>query len=369
MVETLFQAYSPLIFWVGLGIFSLRILPERVPRLLGRSLYWLGVPWQIFALARYTDLSGGVGQVPLITVSTLLFGIVLAWSVVVVMNRLAQAGEQARLQPEEVAAAVLPKAIAIGGNTSTEKIASAEKPASTPAPAALLNPWQRLRHTLSQWPTYNNPQQGSFILAGMLGNTGFVGLGLMPDLISAPNMRWAVFFSLTQNLIGTYTIGVLVASYFGGVTGKSRWWGLIQNVLLVPSLWAFCLGYFTKSWPAPEWLDAIGQGWYYWVIPASFLLMGMRLGQLDGWQSVQRAAGPVFLKLLILPLFVALGTTLLGLDGEPRLALVMMSGMPCAFAGLILAEEYELDRDLAASSIALSTIGLLFMIPIWLWVF
>jgi malate permease and related proteins len=368
MVETLFQAYSPLIFWVGLGIVSLRILPERVPRFLGRSLYWLGVPWQIFALARYTDLSGGVGQVPLITVSTLLFGIILAWSVVVVMNRLAQAGEQARSQsaaspPEAMVENVLPKA--------SENVAIASKPipAPDPAPAVALNPWQWLIQALSQWPTYNNPQQGSFILAGMLGNTGFVGLGLLPDLISAPNMRWAVFFSLTQNLIGTYTIGVLVASYFGGATGKSRWWGLIRNVLFVPSLWAFCLGYFTRAWPAPEWLDAIGQGWYYWVIPASFLLMGMRLGQLDGWQSVQRAAGPVVLKLLILPLFVALGTTFLGLSGEPRLALVMMSGMPCAFAGLILAEEYELDRDLAASSIALSTIGLLFMIPIWLWVF
>jgi malate permease and related proteins len=57
----------------------------------------------------------------------------------------------------------------------------------------------------------------------------------------------------------------------------------------------------------------------------------------------------------------------MGITGEPRLALVMMSGMPCAFAGLILAEEYDLDRDLAASTIALSTIGLLVMIPVWLW--
>jgi malate permease and related proteins len=72
------------------------------------------------------------------------------------------------------------------------------------------------------------------------------------------------------------------------------------------------------------------------------------------------------LKVLLLPAFVGLGTTLIGLTGEPRLALVMMAGMPCAFAGLILAEEYDLDHDLAASSIALSTVGLLVMIPIWL---
>jgi malate permease and related proteins len=354
MVETLFQAYSPLIFWVGLGILSLRWLPLQLPRFLARSLYWVGVPWQIFSLARYTDLSGGVDLVPVITLSTLLFGIVLAWSTAVGLNRFANQ------------TALLPLAVA---DTATTVLVPSAAPlmtagrSETNADATPQTLWQRCQRSL---PFYDRNEQGSFILAGMLGNTGFVGLGLLPDLISPENMRWAVFFSLTQNLIGTYTIGVLVASYFGGSTPQSRWWALVRNVLLVPSLWAFCLGYFTRSQPVPVWADHLAQGWYYWVIPASFLLMGMRLGQMQGWRSIQRAIPPVVLKLILLPLCVTVGVTLLGFRGEPRLALVMMSGMPCAFAGLILAEEYELDRDLAASTIALSTIGLLVMIPIWL---
>jgi malate permease and related proteins len=351
MVETLFQAYSPLIFWVGLGLLSLRVLPESVPRILGRSLYWLGVPWQIFALARYTDLNGDVGLVPLITVLTLTFGIVLAWSAVQILNQIAQRRSP---EPETPIAEVLAQAPSA---TVTTVATDAIEPAK--------NWWQKVFNI----PGYDRNQQGSFILAGMLGNTGFVGLGILPDLISPENMSWAVFFSLTQNLIGTYTIGVLIATHFGGAKPESRWWGLIRNVLLVPSLWAFGLGYSTRSWATPEWFDLIGKGWYYWVIPASFLLMGMRLGTMEGWKSVQRSMASVVLKLVVLPLFVALGTTLLGISGEPRLALVMMSGMPCAFAGLILAEEYDLDRDLAASSIALSTIGLLIMIPVWLVLF
>jgi len=43
--------------------------------------------------------------------------------------------------------------------------------------------------------------------------------------------------------------------------------------------------------------------------------------------------------------------------------------MPSAVASLILAEEYTLDRDSASSSIALSTIGLLSIIPLWLSLF
>ncbi len=364
MVETLFQAYSPLIFWVGLGILSLRWLPLQLPRFLARSLYWVGVPWQIFSLARYTDLSGGVDLVPVITLSTLLFGIVLAWSTAVALNRFAN-------PPLLVVPVPSPVVIPVADSAATvlvplDGLSPVVAPTAAPQPHPdRQTPWQRFQQIL---PFYDRNEQGSFILAGMLGNTGFVGLGLLPDLISPENMRWAVFFSLTQNLIGTYTIGVLVASYFGGATPQSRWWALVRNVLLVPSLWAFCLGYFTRSFTVPVWFDQVAQGWYYWVIPASFLLMGMRLGQMQGWRSIQRAIPPVVLKLILLPLCVTIGVTLLGFRGEPRLALVMMSGMPCAFAGLILAEEYELDRDLAASTIALSTIGLLVMIPIWLMV-
>jgi len=43
--------------------------------------------------------------------------------------------------------------------------------------------------------------------------------------------------------------------------------------------------------------------------------------------------------------------------------------MPTAFAGLILAEEYDLDRELIASSIVLTTAMLLVAIPLWLLIF
>ena len=43
--------------------------------------------------------------------------------------------------------------------------------------------------------------------------------------------------------------------------------------------------------------------------------------------------------------------------------------MPTAFAGLILAEEYDLDRELIAGSIVLTTAMLLLAIPLWLLIF
>jgi len=140
-------------------------------------------------------------------------------------------------------------------------------------------------------------------------------------------------------------------------------------VLTVPSLWAFAIGSLTRSVALPELAEQVLHASLWFVIPGAFLLMGMRLSQLHGWKSIQLALLPTLLKMVILPITVGLGTTLLGLSGDARLALVLMSGMPSAFAGLILAEEYELDRELIASSIALTTIALLFTIPLRLFFF
>jgi hypothetical protein len=43
-----------------------------------------------------------------------------------------------------------------------------------------------------------------------------------------------------------------------------------------------------------------------------------------------------------------------------------MSGTPTGLSVLILAEVYNLDRDLLISTIAFSFIGLIFMLPVWI---
>ena len=66
---------------------------------------------------------------------------------------------------------------------------------------------------------------------------------------------------------------------------------------------------------------------------------------------------------------MAIGLTILGIEGAPRLVLILQAGMPCAFSNLVLAEAYSLDRDLSVTCVALSSISLLLTLPIWLWQF
>jgi hypothetical protein len=325
MTDALFHAYAPLLLWTGLGIVLFRFLPDTLPRLLGRSLYWVGIPIEIFALARQTDFSEQVGLVPLLTIATLLGGLTLAWISLKILRWLSIS-------------------------------ASAEIEQKTAEEAGQ-----------SGWSDRN--RQGSFLLASMLGNTGFIGLAIAPIFVDRAGQSWLVFYSVTQNVVGTYGIGVLLASYFGRHIEQHRGWILLGDVLTVPSLWAFAVGSLTRSVPLPEMIDLGLQASIGIVIPIALLLMGMRLSQLQGWKSLRLAVVPAVLKTVVIPLMVGVGMLELGVAPGARLAMVLMAGMPTAFAGLILAEEYDLDRELIASSIVLTSLFLLLTVPLWLLVF
>lgn len=325
MIETLFHAYTPLMTWIGLGFLISRLIPDSFLKLMGQILYWVGVPLQLLVLTRHTNLSNGV-LIPWVAVGVLLLSIALSllawWVLQWFMNR--------KVQPE---------------------LGNLDMPINT------------------SFPNFNPPERsslGSFILATILGNTGFVGLTLTQVLTSPENNDWAVLFSVTNNVVGTYGIAVLIASYFGNRETKNHWWTQLWDLLTVPSLWTFFIGLNTQFVKLPEVVE-LGLDQAVWVVIAfALLLVGFRLGKIKGWKSLEIAAIASILKVFIIPVLVGLSATYLGVTGEERLVLVLMSGTPTGLSVLILAEVYELDRNLLASSIALTFVGLFLALPLWL---
>lgn len=357
MTDSLLHAYLPLFGWAGLGIILFRLLPEDVPRILGRSLYWVGVPLEILALARRTSFSTETRLIPLITIAALLSGSVLAWiSLKLVQTWATIPSANVAAEPEAVSSEPFPS----NTHPKADPVASLDKlngHINTDIPTdPVLAPL-----------TWNDrPRQGAFLISSIIGNTGFVGLAVVPAFISAPYVGWIVLYGVTQNLFGTYGLSVFIASSFGRSTPGNQWWLQLRDVLTVPSLWAFTIGAATQSIPLPPILESGLQASIWCVIPVALVLMGMRISQLKGWKSLKLAIVPACLKMVVLPGWMALLITLLGVSGDGRLALVLMSGMPTAFAGLILAEEYDLDRELMASGVILTSAMLVVTIPITL---
>ncbi|MFM7885605.1 MAG: AEC family transporter [Pseudanabaena sp.] len=297
----LINAYVPLVLWTGIGLLVSLFAPQNTSKFLGIALYWVGVPLQLFVLARHTQFSD-TPYIPYVAIATL----VLSWLL------------------------------------------------------ALIG-WQFAKQEPS-----NRSSLGSFILATMLGNTGFVGLTLTNSLASANYADWAVLYSITSNVVGNYGIAVFIASYFGKSEIKPPWWKLLLDIATVPSLWAFAIGWYTRPIGLPAAIES-GLDTGVWVTIAFALsLVGLRLGKIEKWESLKPAAIAAFLRVAIVPLAIGLVATACGLRNDPRLILTLMSGTPTGLSVLILAEVYNLDRDLLISTIAFSFIGLFLMLPIWI---
>jgi hypothetical protein len=314
MVDSLFQAYTPLLTWIGLGILLFRFIPASFSTRLGRALYWVGVPVQSFLFGRRTQLCSEIRLVPLIVVEASLLSIGLAL-------------------------------ISWWG-------------------------WQKFFRQNVEVPLLAQPsalersRKASFILAALLGNTGFIGMTLAEVLIDPLYVNWAVLYNVSNTI--TYSLAVLIASHFGHSGKQIPWWVPLRDVLTVPSQWAFLLGLVTQERELPLIVDSGLEVTMWLVFASALLLLGLRLGSIKGWSSMELALIPASLKVLVVPGLVGLSATALGLTGEPRLVLVLMSGVPTGLATLILAEVYDLDRELLTSSITLTLVGLLLALPLWL---
>ncbi|MDR9403969.1 MAG: AEC family transporter [Halothece sp. Uz-M2-17] len=321
-LQFLTQLYLPIFsaivvgFLVSLGLsqswFQRRFntsLKTVIPSSLGQFLFWIGVPLSVINFLHQADLSVAVLMAPLV-----------AWGAIFL---------------------------------------------------ALGTSWFWLRPNLKKW---DQNTRGSFFLSSMFGNTGYMGFPvilLLPQL-GARYFGWALFYDLLGTLLGAYGLGVFLAARLGKspqAATQSSWFNLLQVLFRNPTVFAFLIGLALRSITFPP-LLAIGLNGFAWLmVMLSLMLMGMRLQQLSSWSHLKPAAMAVSIRMFLIPLVVGMTLTALGVVGPPRLVMVLQSGMPCAFATLVLSENYGLNRDLAVAAVGLSSLVLLVTLPLWLWGF
>jgi malate permease and related proteins len=337
------------VLWTSLGLLLFRFLPDSFPKYLGRTLYWVGVPLQVLVLARHSNLSEALWFPSAVTLTVLLVGLGLALL---------------SLQGLKIVSAFLLNHVKLRANIYPVTESRLGKLLAVKLKITSLSKFfQRI------WPPHRSGQ-GSFVLASMLGNTGFVGLAIAPSFVSQAYVGWVVVYGVANNLLGSYGLGVVLASHFGESQEKQNWLTKLRILICVPTLWAFGIGCLSRPIHFTQFIELSLNNLLWAVIPSSFLLIGLQLSKLKGGvKGLQAALLPSAIKMLALPCIAGVGLTFLGVSGDARLALVLMAGMPTAFANLILAEEYDLDRQLAAGCILISTLGLPVVIPLWVKLF
>lgn len=329
LLQPLIKLYIQLGGGVLLGWVLARLLPKRVPTLIGQFLFWIGVPVSIITFLRGADLSGAIWIAPVMAWLAILLGAGLAWSWIKFKSR-----GRFGIVSHQQSSSLFPLNPSLSG--------------------ASVESWSK-------------PAQGSFLLSAMVGNTGYLGFPVTLALVGEKYFGWALFYDMLGSAIGAYGLGVVLAARFGTEV-KSRW-QLVRAILYNPALWSLGFGLGLRQIPLPEVVEGSLQGLAWSVIALSLILIGMRLSQLDSWSRLRQVSVSLGIKMLLVPFVLGLVLMQLGITGAPQLVIVLQMGMPPAFATLVLAEVFDLERDLAVTALAVGSIGLLLTLPIWLLLF
>ncbi|MEA5575185.1 AEC family transporter [Anabaena sp. UHCC 0451] len=302
----LFELYIKLVGLVLVGVILGRKLPAIFPTRLGHFLFWVGVPISIVAFLRQTDLSGQIWVAPAIAYLAIFLGAFLAW-------------------------------IVIKGQAYLTK-------------------------SLPQLST-----QGSLILASMVGNTGYLGFPITLAMVGKEYFAWALFYDLLGTLFGAYGLGVLLAARFGSKARNHQ--QMAKAILINPALWSFGFGLLFRQVTIPPVMEFGLNTSAWFALALSLILIGMRLSLLSSWYKLKPAVISILIKMLLVPLILGSSLRFFGVTGEAAQVVVLQMAMPPAFATLVLAETFDLDRDLAVTALAMGNIVLLVTLPIWLWLF
>lgn len=340
--SNLIRLYLPLVAWVGLGVVLGMKLPVQVPFYLGKFLFWVGVPISILTFLRQADLSESVWVVPAIAWIAILLGASLAWAWMMITGRMKRSSHLSR-----------PRSSSRDGFEDADDASVADESSDS------------LMHSAQQ--PWSLPTQGSFMLSAMIGNTGYLGYPVVLTLIGPKFFGWAIFYDLLGSTLGAYGLGVILAARFG--TSYQNIGQLFQAILINPAFWSFWAGLGFRQVPLPQPVERGLLGIAWAIVASSLLLLGMRLSQVSSWRNARKAAISLSIKMLIVPMTLGLCLPIVGITGAAQLVVVLQMAMPPAFATLVIAEAYNLDRGLTVTALALGSIGILATLPIWLWLF
>ncbi|MBV8886560.1 MAG: AEC family transporter [Chroococcidiopsidaceae cyanobacterium CP_BM_RX_35] len=310
LVSKLLQLYTPLVGLVLIGFILGGKLPKVFPAYLGQFLFWVGVPISIVAFLHRADLSGPIWLAPLVAWVAIFLGLGLA--------------------------------------------------------NAWMN-WQAYLQKTEPQAFWSQPSQGSFLLAAMVGNTGYLGYPVVLAVVGTKFFAWALFYDLLGTTLGAYGLGVAIAARFS--RGAQSPWRLVQAISINPALWSFGFGLGFRQIQLPTLAEQSLQGLAWTSVALSLVLVGMRLSQLNSWHKLPQAGVSLGIKMFLIPLLLGSSLSLFGLKGSAQLVIVLQMAMPPAFATLVIAEAFQLDLELTVTALVLGSAGLLVMLPVWLWLF
>jgi len=203
------------------------------------------------------------------------------------------------------------------------------------------------RHTISQ------REFATTLVSTFVFNGANFGISIVSFAFGAEALTYAVIIYIAGSTVA-WTLGPYVSS-----SGVASMLQSFQSVLRTPVVYALVLAFALKAAGIEELPPALSRTSQLLAdasIPLMLVLLGLQLGRFhkpDRWRLLLVGTS---IRLLLAPLIAIVCAALFNLDGAARFAFILQAGMPTAVLTLILAYEFDTDRDLALNLIMTTTL-------------
>jgi predicted permease len=204
---------------------------------------------------------------------------------------------------------------------------------------------------------------GALTLVCGLGNTAFIGFPLIEALRGEEGLKLALVADQAGTFIALGVGGTIVAALYSGAHVKAG--DIVKKVLLFPPFVAFfagiCVG-LLGGWPAEfePILARIGAT----LVPVALFSVGLQFRlNFGGGQAAAIALGLAW-KILLVPILVYLAAMAFGISGMVLTIAVLQSAMAPMISAAILAEQNNLEPQLANTVLGIGILVGFITVPI-----
>ena len=199
--------------------------------------------------------------------------------------------------------------------------------------------------------------RGVAVQGAFRSNLGIVGLALCANAFGAQGLAvGAVLLAVVTPIYNVLSVFALTRSLQpeGKLALGSLILDIVKNPLIVAILMAF--GFLLLDIHLPKIASDAGHYLGAMALPLALIAIGGSLSMESLRQSSHLSAGVVAIKLLIIPVLVAVAAVLYGFSGVELGCLVLMFASPTAAASFVMVRAIGGNYGLASNIIVLSTV-------------
>ncbi|OUR63702.1 transporter [Methylophaga sp. 42_25_T18] len=218
---------------------------------------------------------------------------------------------------------------------------------------------------LSRALRLTNTQTGALLLAATFPNATYLGLPVLDQVLGPWSNSTVLQYDLFACTPILLSLGILMAKHYGSQDVEVH---PLRELLKVPPLWAVTLAItlnfagIAQAEVIHSVLSILAGG----VVPLMLIALGMSIR----WDTMKVKFLPLLLPVVVISLFIVPTSVyfmgeLIGLTDQVALATVLIAAMPTMVFGIIICERYQLDSELYAAAVTLTTVCSLISLPLW----